>query len=178
MFRHISLITLLTFFCCSAYAVVQKHGIIVGEILQLDAMAKTVVVKLADGTKHTLHFAEHTVVHGSRATAAGAEASFRGLKEGGEVAVHYTLKGTEETAQEVDSIGKDGLKATDATVIHIDRGGKKLAVKTADGSEETFRLTDNAAKDVGKGTEKATKVTIYYSEEAGHKIAHFFKRAI
>lgn len=43
-------------------------------------------------------------------------------------------------------------------------------------------MTDNAAKDAGKdiaaGTEKSVKVTVYYSEEGGHKVAHFFKRAI
>jgi hypothetical protein len=101
------------------------------------------------------------------------------LKEGSEVAVHYTAKGTEETAGEIDNIGKDGLKVAEATVTRIDRGAKTLAVKTADGTEETYRLTDSAAKDAGRdiaeGAEKSAKVTVYYTEEAGHKVAHFFK---
>jgi hypothetical protein len=96
--------------------------------------------------------------------------------------VHYTAKGSVETAEEFDGLGKDGLKATDATVTHIDRGAKTLAVKTADGTEETFRLTGTAAKDAGKGiaegTEKSVKVTVYYTEESGHKVAHFFKKAV
>ena len=29
-------------------------------------------------------------------------------------------------------------------------------------------------KDVGTGTEKGAKVTVYYTEESGKKIAHFF----
>jgi len=49
------------------------------------------------------------------------------------------------------------------------------------GAEETFRLTGRAARDVGKGigegAEKSAKVTVYYTEEAGHKVAHFFKKA-
>ena len=107
---------------------------------------------------------------------------FHGLKEGSQVAVHYTAKGTVETAEEIDDIGKGGLKTTEATASHIDRGAKALTVKTGNGTEETYRLTDSAAKDAGKditeGAEKSTKVTIYYTEEGGRKLAHFFKRAI
>ena len=40
-------------------------------------------------------------------------------------------------------------------------------------------MTDHAAvdagKDVGKATEKSAKVTVYYTEESGKKIAHFFE---
>jgi hypothetical protein len=53
-----------------------------------------------------------------------------------------------------------------------------LVVKSADGTEHTFEYTDDAAKDmgkaVGKGSEKGAKVTVYYTEETGKKIAHFF----
>jgi hypothetical protein len=53
-------------------------------------------------------------------------------------------------------------------------------VKTADGTEETFRLTGHATADAGKGiaagTEKGTKVTVYYTEESGKKVAHFFEK--
>ena len=180
--KRFYVIVMLMALCWPAHAIVQRHGILVGVVLRLDAGAKTVVVKLADGTEHTLHFVKRTSVHGAEYTAAGAKDAFHGLKEGSEVAVRFTAKGTDETAEEIDNIGKDGLKSTEATVTHIDRGAKTLAVKTAGGTEETYRLTDSAAKDAGKdigeGTEKSAKVTVYYTEEAGHKIAHFFKRAI
>jgi hypothetical protein len=101
------------------------------------------------------------------------------VKEGTEVAVHYTVVGGKDTTHEIDKIGDDGLKATEGTVSHIDRGAKTIAVKTADGSEETFHLTDRAAKDTGKdvaeGAEKTAKVTVYYTEKAGTKTAHFIK---
>ncbi|MGA2726124.1 MAG: hypothetical protein ABSG79_27425 [Bryobacteraceae bacterium] len=182
MLKRFSMIMMLMALCWAALAVEQRHGILVGAVLRTDAAAKTVVVKLADGTEHTFHFVKRTTVHGAQGTAAGATDAFRGLKEGSEVAVHYTAQGTEETAEEIDNIGKDGLKVTEATVTHIDRGAKTLALKTADGAEETYRLTDSAAKDAGKdiaaGAEKSAKVTVYYTEEGGHKVAHFFKRAI
>ena len=55
----------------------------------------------------------------------------------------------------------------------------KLTIKIADGTEETYRLTEHAAEDAGKETEdtakKSTHAIVYYSEEAGHKVAHYFK---
>jgi hypothetical protein len=182
MCKRFSLIIMLTALCGSILAVAERHGILVGVVLKLDSAAKVVVVKLADGTSHTLHFVKQTTVHGAQDTAVAGKDAFHGLKEGSQVAVHYTAKGAEETADEVDNIGKDGLKATEAAVTHIDRGAKTLAVKTADGAEVTFRLTDSAAKsagtDIKEGAEKSAKVTVYYTEEGGRKVAHFFKWAI
>jgi hypothetical protein len=150
-----------------------------GTITKLDSATKTAVVKTKDGTEHTVKFVDKTTVQGAEATATGAKDTFHGLTEGTEVVAHYTTKGTEKTAVEIDRVGKDGIKSVDGTVTHIDRDGKTLAVKAADGTEHTFKLTDHAAADAGKGiakgTEKSAKVTVYYTEEAGKKIAHFFE---
>lgn len=182
MIKRLSLTLMLMGLCWSTLAIEQRHGILVGAITKLDAATSTVVVKMADGTERTFHFVKRTTVLGAQGTAAGAKDAFHGLREGGQVAVHYTAKGTVETADEIDNIGKDGLKSSEAVVTHIDRGAKTLGVKTADGAEDTYRLTDSAAKNAGKdiaeGTEKSGKATIYYTEEAGHKVAHFFKKAI
>ena len=95
--------------------------------------------------------------------------------------VHSTGRGAEKIAVEVDKVGKDGLKATEGTITKIDKDAKTATVKTADGTEEVFKMTDHAADDigraVGKGTEEAAKGTVYYSEEAGRKVAHFFERS-
>ncbi len=148
-----------------------------GTISKIDSAAKTIAVKAADGTEHMLYFIAKTAVHGSEAT---AKDTFHGLKEGTEVVAHYTTKGTEKTAVEVDKVGKDGMKAVEGTITELDRGGKKLAVKSADGTEQTFKLTDraavDAAKDLDKAAEKSTKVTVYYTEDAGRKVAHFFEK--
>ncbi len=73
----------------------------------------------------------------------------------------------------------DGMSG--AIVIEgMERTGKKIAVTTADGTEQTFKLTDHAVKDagkdIGKGSEKGTKVIVYSSEDAGKKVAHFFEK--
>ena len=153
-----------------------------GTVTKLDSATKTAVVKTKDGTEHTIKFVDKTTVHGVDATGTAGKDAFHGLTEGTEVVAHYTAKGTEKTAVEVDRVGKDGIKSVDGTVTHIDRGAKTLAVKAADGTEETFRLSDHAVadagKDVAKGTEKSAKVTVYYTEDAGKKTAHFFEKVI
>ncbi len=150
-----------------------------GTVKKVDAGTKTVVVTAADGTEHTVHFVKRTSVHGWDETEAGAKDGMHGVKEGSHVVVHFTTKGTEKTAQEMDRVGDGGLKVMEGTVSKIDRGGKILAVKAADGTESTYKMSEHAAvdtgKDTGKAVEKASKVTVYYTEEGGKKIVHFFK---
>lgn len=150
-----------------------------GVVKKTDAATKTAVIKTADGTEHTIHFVKKTAVHGADETAEGAKDAFHGLKEGSEVVVHYTAKGMEKTATEVDKVGKEGLRTTEGTITRVDKGAKTVAVKTANGTEEVYHMTAHAAKEggheVAKGAEKSAKVTVYYTEEAGRKVAHFFK---
>jgi hypothetical protein len=46
---------------------------------------------------------------------------------------------------------------------------------------ETLRLTDRAAAEAAKDVDQAAtdtmKVIVYYSDEAGRNVAHFFKKA-
>ena len=150
-----------------------------GTITKLDSATKTAVVKTEDGTEHTIHFVDKTAVHGAEATAEGSKDAFHGLKEGSEVAVHYTEKGGDKTAVEVDHLGKDGIKSVDGTVSKVGAGGKTVTVKAADGTEQTFdvvgRDTKESAVAIGKGADKTAKVTVYYTEKGGKKVAHFFK---
>ena len=151
-----------------------------GTITKLDSATKTMVVKTKDGTEHSIHIVGKTAIHGVDATGAGAKDAFHGLKEGSEVVAHYTVKGTDKTAVEVDHVGKDGMKVVDGTVTRVGEAGKVVVVKTANGTEQTFRVvgrdTAAAAEDVGKGSEKGAKVTVYYTEDAGKKVAHFFEK--
>jgi hypothetical protein len=151
-----------------------------GTIQKVDAGARTIVVKTADGSEHTIHIVKNTAVHGAAGAAAGAEDAFQSLKEGSDVVAHVTKKGAEESAREIDHIGEGGMKATEGTISSVSRGAKTIAVKTADGAEETYRLSGQAAKETGKdiatGTGKSAKVIVYYTEEAGRKVAHFFKK--
>jgi hypothetical protein len=152
---------------CSAQDVVHfLHG----TIEKVDHVTKTVVVKTADGTEHTVKVTGDTTVKGTKD-------GFDGLKEGAEVVARTTGKGVDETAVDVGKVGKDGLKSTKGTVEKFDNGTKTVVVKTADGMEKTFELTGKAAedagKDTGKGIAKGAKVTVYYTDEGGKKVAHY-----
>ena len=151
-----------------------------GTISKLDAATGTAVVKTADGTEYTIHFVDNTAVHGAEATEIASKDTYHGLKEGSEVAVHYTEKGSEKTAVEVDRLGKDGMKSVDGTVSNVGEGGKSVTVKAADGTEHTFDVvgkdTKASAEALGKGADKTAKVTVHYTEAGGKKVAHFFKK--
>jgi len=163
-----------------AYATQDVTTAVHGAVQKIDSATKTIVVKTRDGTEHSLRFLDSTTVHGAKVSAEAGKDTWHGLKEGTDVVVHYTARGTDDTALEIDKVGGDGLKATQGMVKNLDRGGKELVVKAGDGVESTFRLTNHAAqdsgKDIAKGTEKGAKVTVYYSERAGKKVAHFFEK--
>jgi ABC-type Fe3+-hydroxamate transport system substrate-binding protein len=179
MIKTLALVSALALSASLCYAVEDVAHAVEGTVKKIDAGTKTMVVEAKDGTEHTFHFTKDVVVDGAKDTEKGTVDAAHGVGEGSKVAVHYTVEGGKETAHEIDKIGDDGLKTTDGTVSHIDRGTKTIAVKTADGTEQTFHLTDRAAKDTGKdvaeGADKGAKVTVYYTEKAGVKTAHFVK---
>jgi hypothetical protein len=148
-----------------------------GTVDQEYKAANTVIVKTMDGVRHLFHLTAKTVVHGSES--AGAEA-LRGLEAGSTVVVHYAADAGKETALEVDRLDDKGLKAIDGVVTRVDRAGRKIAIRLADGSTQTLRLTDRAATDVGKDVDRAatdtTRVVVYYVDESGQRVAHYFKR--
>jgi preprotein translocase subunit YajC len=96
-------------------------SIVHGTVKKVDKSTKTVVVKAADGTEHTIKVADQATIHGTKE-------GFDGLKEGSEVVARYTVKGTEKTADDLGKVGKDGMKVTKGTVTKIDKGTKTLVV--------------------------------------------------
>jgi hypothetical protein len=147
-------------------------SVVHGTVTKVDHETKTVVVKTADGTEHSIKVTGETAYTGTKE-------GFDGLKEGTEVVVHKTGTGAEETGLEIGKIGKDSVKVSEGTIVKVDHGAKTVVVKSADGTEKTFDYTETAGKDIGEaagaGAKKGAKVTVYYTEETGKKIAHFFK---
>jgi hypothetical protein len=143
-----------------------------GAIDKTYAGANAIVVKTADGISHLFHFTKRTAVHGVPKT----DAALSGLTEGARVVVHYAVDGTGKTALEVDRIGKDGLREMSGVVVAVDRLTKRLSLQLADGSRETLELSDRAARNVGKDTGEAATVIVYYADEGGHKVAHYFRQ--
>ena len=165
---------------CAAVAqgVQSSTDVITGTLDKVDSGAKTIGVKTADGTVETMKFSEKTTVHGLK----GKGADLAG-KEGGHVIVHTAGKGADKTAQSVEWVGDKTVHTTEGTVEDVGKDSRTVAVKTADGTKESFVVADhavvNSGKDVARysaqGAKKGEHVTVYYTEEAGKKIAHVFK---
>lgn len=135
------------------------------------------IVVTIDGVEHAYHFTKDLVVHGGKGTGVDALA---GLQEGTTVVVHYTTAGNEASATEIDRVGDEGLRITEGTVTHVDRGRKQITIRLANGTIETLRLTDRAAAEAGPEFDQAqagtTKIVVYYKDEGGQKVAPFFKK--
>lgn len=74
------------------------------------------------------------------------------------------------------------VHATEGTITRVDSAAKKIAIKTADGTEEVFRFTGKTAMHGGEGVKtgavdtylagkEGTHVVVHYTEEAGEKTA-------
>ena len=157
-----------------------------GTISKVDAKAHTIAVKTADGAEHVFHYTEHTVVKAGEAAGKGAKTAaaetYLAGKEGTHVVVHYTEQGATKTATGVDDLGKDTVKASQGTVTKVDKTAHTMTVKTENGAEETYHVAKDATVDTkdgivkgGQYAEQGAKVTVQYTEEAGHKVAHFIK---
>jgi hypothetical protein len=160
---------------------------VTGAVSKVDAGAKTIAVKTADGSEEVFKYTAKTSVHG--ATAAGdagetaAVDTYIAGKEGTHVVVRYVGKGADKTAIGIKDFGKDSLKVSKGTVTHVDRTAHTVGIKSEDGAEATYRLGKNAAVDTEHGVVDGTKYTakegdhvvVHYSEEAGHKVVHFLK---
>jgi len=178
--KTLGITLLLLAFGLFAFAAEDAVTAVHGTVTKIDKDAKTVTIKTADGAERAFHWSKETSVHGAKSASAAGKESWHGVKEGSEVVAHYTKRGTEDTALEIDKVGDQGLKKTEGTVKEIDRGGKKLVIKTTDGAEHTFKLTGHAAEDAGKdvtaATEKGAKVAVYSTKSAGKAVAHFFEK--
>ena len=134
--------------------------------------ANKVVVATEDGVEQVFDAATGVLVHGGK--------SLTDLKPGTTVVVHYTTDATGAVAQEIDRVGAGGLSVTEGMVTKIDRGKKEITVRYDNRKTETLTLTDRAAEDAGQDFRNApagtTRIVVYYSNEAGRKVAHYFKQ--
>jgi VCBS repeat-containing protein len=91
---------------------------VTGVVKSVDSATKTMVVKTADGTEHTIKYTDDTAVKGAKDAAKGTEKAsvdtYLTAKKGSTVTVKYTEKGGEKTAVGI----KDASKATAKAVAN------------------------------------------------------------
>ena len=115
----------------------------------------------------------HAIVPGD-----GGPEAFNGLRKGTVVVVHYA-KGSDSPLRGPDT-DLDLPAAIEGRVERIDRGRKEITVKFDSKTSETFQLVERAVTEVGQDPSQAQpipdRVTIDYSNEAGQKVAHSFRK--
>jgi hypothetical protein len=148
-----------------------------GTIQEVSEGAHSIFVKAADGVGRLFRLNRRSTVHSG--DAAGDEV-LRALKKGTSVVVHYTTDGENLTAEEIDRLGDKGLKQMEGVITAVNRGDRTISIKLADGTRQTLRLSDRVAAEAGQDIDRAAdstaKVIVYFKDEAGQRVAHYFKR--
>jgi len=147
-----------------------------GTIDQETKAVNTLAVKTVDGTRKVFHFAKDVVVHGGKDT---TTESLKDLREGTTVVVHYANAGADAAIHEIDIVGDEGLKTTEGTVVGINRHKREITVRLDNATTEVLQLSDRAARDVGHEIDNAAgsaRIVLYYTDDSGAKVAHFFRR--
>jgi DnaK suppressor protein len=147
-----------------------------GTIDQETKAVNALAVKTVDGTRRVFHLAKDVVVHGSRDTSAE---SLKNLRTGTTVVVHYASAGTDAAIHEIDIVGDDGLKTTEGIVVGINRRKHEITVRLDNATTEVLQLSARAARDVGHEVDSdagSARIVLYYTDDGGAKVAHYFRR--
>lgn len=147
-----------------------------GTMKQFYRAAHVVVVTTMDGMEHVYQFTKDLIVHGGKKAGVNA---LEEMQEGTTVVIHQRPGGSQAVAEEIDILGDEGLKITEGVVTHINRRKNEITITYANGTTETLQMTSRAAAESAAGDEsgaRASRVVIYYSDEAGRKVAHYFKK--
>jgi len=157
------------------------HGV-TGTVATEDTIQETsegghrILVKARDGVARLFRLNRRSTVDGD---AAGDEA-LRAFKKGTPVTVHYTTEGENLTAEQIDRLADQGLKQMDGVITAVNRPDRMISIKLADGTRQTLRLSEQAAAAAGKDLDhvddSTVRVIVYFKDEAGQRVAHFFKR--
>ncbi len=149
-----------------------------GTMKQFYRAANVVVVTTMDGMEHVYHFTKDLIVHGGKKPGVDA---LEGLREGTTVVIHESTGESQASADEIDVLGDDGLQSTEGMVTDIDHRKGEITIRYNNGKTETLQMTSRAAAesnaDIGRTDQEASTIIVYYSDEAGRKIAHYFKKA-
>ena len=120
------------------------------------------VDKAADGIGH--------LAGAKGARVAKGAGSLDALQPGTPVAVQYTVKGIQASADQADQIGLNGGAANEGVVTKVDRGKKEITVKFADGQTQKLESENST-------TAHSSRAIVYYRDDSGRKVVHYFKPA-
>ena len=143
-----------------------------GTIDAVSPQGQSLSVTTTDGTTQFFRLLEKIFVPSK----AGTDDELSGLRRGMKVAVHYSGTGQSATAQEIDRLDGDGLLETEGRVISIDREHGEIKVRLDNNRTETLKLSNRVSRSVGKNTKPNARVIVYYTDNKGVKVVHYFKQ--
>jgi len=90
------------------------------------------------------------------------------LQPGTPVAVQYTVKGIQASADGGGQIGDNASTANEGVVTNVDRGKKEITVRFADGQTQKLESENSF-------TSHSSRAIVSYRDESGRKVAQYFK---
>jgi hypothetical protein len=96
--------------------------------------------------------------------------SLDSLRPGTPVAVQYMVKGIQASTDGASQIGVDTSGANEGVITKVDRGKKEVTVRFADGQTQKLESENSF-------TSHSSRAILYYRDESGRRVAHYFKPA-
>jgi hypothetical protein len=101
--------------------------------------------------------------------AAGDEA-LAGLRTGTAILVYQPAAGENLTSGQIERMAGDGLKQIEGVIVAVSPTDRTISIRLADDTRQTLRLSDRPVR-VG-----AEDVVVFAKDEAGDRVASYFKR--
>jgi hypothetical protein len=140
------------------------------------------LVAARDGVDHAYRFTASLIGHPGSNPRQPIVTALEGLREGTVVTVQYGVQVRGEPEETVDPVSDEDLMATEGRVVHIDRRRQQITVKYEDGTIDVMQLTERAAAATWPEKEQAiaaqaagAQATVYYNDEHGQRVVHFFR---
>ena len=142
------------------------------------------LVAAKDGVDHAYRFTASLIGHPGGNPARPTVTALEGLREGTVVVVQFNVQVRGESWDAVDPISDEDLMATEGRVVHIDRRRQQITVKYDDGTVDLMQLAERAGAATWPEEEQAiaaqaagAQAAVYYNDEDGQRVVHFFKWA-
>lgn len=145
---------------------------VLGTIAIVDSGANTITVRLSDGTDKTLQLGKRLMVNGRAETRARAEATLTAQER---AVIYYVEKDGAESAVDVESLNHVMRRTVTGTLISADKSDKTLVLRTANGSDETFSVQNDAVIETADGVvtfeqlepQSGAQITLHYEDPLG-----------
>jgi hypothetical protein len=137
-------------------------------VLALPESVDTFYKDVGTGLEKTVDGIHRITTETSRSQVHDRDESLNALQPGTPVLVHYSVKGIQASPDETERLGSDTPAPNEGTVTSVDRSRKRIAVRFAGGTTETFRAAARSDHD-------DSRVIVYRSGESRQPVPYYFK---